>query len=129
MSERKLKRAVRRALAMRLGGVGKLGIRDDVLLKPGKLTDDEFETMKSHVEHGLDITSRARWLNDAGDRSAGHGARNARVRSAKPGPGWRFHVRNRRPPLICAYSGKEKIVNMACRIGVGRSPIRPSHWS
>lgn len=55
-----------------LHDVGKLGIRDDVLLKPGKLSDDEFETMKSHVEHGLDITSRARWLNDAGDVVGGH---------------------------------------------------------
>jgi HD-GYP domain-containing protein (c-di-GMP phosphodiesterase class II) len=55
-----------------LHDVGKLGIRDNVLLKPGKLTDEEFEIMKSHVEHGLDITSRARWLADAGDVVGGH---------------------------------------------------------
>lgn len=55
-----------------LHDVGKLGIRDHVLLKPGKLTEDEFETMKGHVEHGLDITSRARWLSDAGDVVGSH---------------------------------------------------------
>ena len=55
-----------------LHDVGKLGIRDEVLLKPGKLTEEEFEVMKSHVEHGLDITSRARWLADAGDVVGGH---------------------------------------------------------
>lgn len=55
-----------------LHDVGKLGIRDDVLLKPGKLDDDEFEVMKTHVEHGTDITARARWLADAQDVVGGH---------------------------------------------------------
>jgi len=48
-----------------LHDVGKIGIRDEVLLKPGKLTDDEYEIMKTHVDHGLDIVSRASWLKDA----------------------------------------------------------------
>ncbi len=48
-----------------LHDVGKLGIRDSILLKPGRLDDREFEVMKSHVEHGLDITRRAHWLADA----------------------------------------------------------------
>jgi HD-GYP domain-containing protein (c-di-GMP phosphodiesterase class II) len=48
-----------------LHDVGKLGIRDNILLKPGKLTADEFSVMKTHVEHGLGITDRARWLQDA----------------------------------------------------------------
>lgn len=55
-----------------LHDVGKLGIRDHVLLKPGKLTDEEFETMKGHVSHGLDITNRAQWLHDANDIVGGH---------------------------------------------------------
>lgn len=55
-----------------LHDVGKLGIRDNVLLKPGKLTDEEFEVMKGHVEHGMDITGRARWLEDAGDVVGSH---------------------------------------------------------
>ncbi|ENY72499.1 response regulator [Aeromonas diversa CDC 2478-85] len=36
-----------------LHDVGKVGIPDQVLLKPGKLTEDEFEVMKSHTTQGL----------------------------------------------------------------------------
>ena len=35
--------------------VGKIGIRDEILLKPGKLTDEEFEIMKTHAQIGADI--------------------------------------------------------------------------
>jgi len=48
-----------------LHDVGKIGISDTILLKPAKLTDEEFEEMKKHVRHGLDIVSRSTWLNDA----------------------------------------------------------------
>lgn len=49
-----------------LHDVGKIAISDAILLKPGKLTDDEFAVMKTHVEHGGDIIARAPWLKDAG---------------------------------------------------------------
>ena len=39
-------------LASELHDVGKVGIPDRVLLKPGKLTDSEFELMKTHAEMG-----------------------------------------------------------------------------
>jgi len=55
-----------------LHDIGKIGIRDDVLLKPGKLTDEEFEVMKTHVDHGLDIVGRAHWLRDALAVVGGH---------------------------------------------------------
>jgi HD-GYP domain-containing protein (c-di-GMP phosphodiesterase class II) len=48
-----------------LHDVGKIGIRDNVLLKPGPLTDDEYEIMKGHVNHGIDIVGRSEWLHDA----------------------------------------------------------------
>ena len=48
-----------------LHDVGKIGIRDNVLLKPGRLTDDEYEVMKRHVNHGIDIVKRSEWLIDA----------------------------------------------------------------
>lgn len=35
--------------------IGKIGIPDAILLKPGKLTDEEFEQMKSHAKIGHDI--------------------------------------------------------------------------
>ena len=50
-----------------LHDVGKIGIRDKILLKPGRLTDEEYEVMKKHVRHGLDIVERSAWLKDATD--------------------------------------------------------------
>ena len=35
--------------------IGKIGIADSIMLKPGKLTDVEFATMKRHPEIGADI--------------------------------------------------------------------------
>ncbi|MCL1093636.1 response regulator [Shewanella kaireitica] len=35
--------------------IGKIGISDAILRKPGKLTDDEFEEMKKHAEIGAEI--------------------------------------------------------------------------
>lgn len=40
--------------------VGKIGIPDMILLKPGKLTADEFEIMKTHTTIGADILSNSR---------------------------------------------------------------------
>ena len=40
------------ALVARLHDIGKTGIPEDILLKPGKLTDDEYEIMKTHSEKG-----------------------------------------------------------------------------
>lgn len=50
-----------------LHDVGKIAISDLILLKPGKLTDDEMTTMKTHVRHGVDIVGNYGWLKDATD--------------------------------------------------------------
>ena len=50
-----------------LHDVGKIGIRDNILLKPGKLTDEEYEIMKSHVSHGVEVIENSDWLEDAKD--------------------------------------------------------------
>jgi putative two-component system response regulator len=42
-------------LASQLHDVGKVAISDTILLKPGMLTDEEFETIKSHAEIGYDM--------------------------------------------------------------------------
>ena len=42
-----------------LHDIGKVGIRDDVLLKPGKLSHDEFELMKLHTTIGGDALATA----------------------------------------------------------------------
>ncbi len=55
-----------------LHDVGKIGIRDDILLKPGKLDEDEYRVMKTHVDHGIEIVARSRWLSDALEVVHGH---------------------------------------------------------
>jgi len=42
-----------------LHDIGKIGIRDDVLLKTTKLTDEEFEEMKTHAQIGYDALCQA----------------------------------------------------------------------
>ncbi len=53
--------------ALRRGGylhdLGKVGIPDAVLLKPGPLTEDEWVVMKRHVEIGVQICSPLRSLS------------------------------------------------------------------
>ncbi len=50
-----------------LHDVGKIGVSDSILLKPSKLTHEEFETMKTHVPLGLDILNKSEWLKNGGD--------------------------------------------------------------
>lgn len=42
-----------------LHDVGKVGVPDSILLKPGKLTDEEFVEMKKHTTYGRDSLIRA----------------------------------------------------------------------
>lgn len=50
-----------------LHDVGKIGIPDRILLKAGKLDEDEFRVMKTHVDLGGQIVGRSDWLHDALD--------------------------------------------------------------
>ena len=50
-----------------LHDVGKIGISDNILLKPGKLTEQEFAVMKTHVTLGVDILAKSNWLKTARD--------------------------------------------------------------
>ncbi len=42
-----------------LHDVGKIAIPDHILLKPGKLTPEEFDIMKTHAQRGYDMLKRA----------------------------------------------------------------------
>lgn len=42
-------------LAAVLHDIGKIGVRDNVLLKNGRLTDEEFEEIKKHTNYGEEI--------------------------------------------------------------------------
>lgn len=55
-----------------LHDVGKIGVRDAVLRKPGRLTPEEVAEMRLHVQHGRDIAVRAHWLSDALEIIGGH---------------------------------------------------------
>lgn len=46
------------ARAAALHDIGKIGIPDAILLKPGKLTAEEFEIMKTHTTIGCDILEK-----------------------------------------------------------------------
>lgn len=48
-----------------LHDVGKIGIPDQILLKPGRLTAEEFEIMKRHVVLGGEIIQDSTWLKRA----------------------------------------------------------------
>jgi len=50
-----------------LHDIGKVGIPDSILLKPGKLTDVEFETMKLHTTYGRDALEAAEQSIDSAD--------------------------------------------------------------
>ena len=45
-----------------LHDIGKVGIPDNILLKPGKLTAEEFEIMKMHSQYGGDAIARVQNL-------------------------------------------------------------------
>lgn len=44
--------------AAALHDIGKISISDEILLKPGKLTTDEFEIMKTHTTNGCEILEK-----------------------------------------------------------------------
>ncbi|MCK9282937.1 MAG: HD-GYP domain-containing protein [Rhodocyclaceae bacterium] len=55
-----------------LHDVGKIGIPDAILLKPGKLDDAEFSVMRTHVAQGEEIVTGMGWLDGASAVVAGH---------------------------------------------------------
>ena len=55
-----------------LHDVGKIGIPDGILLKPGKLDDVEFGIMRTHVAQGEQIVTGMGWLDGANEVVAAH---------------------------------------------------------
>ena len=50
-----------------LHDMGKLGVPDHILLKPGKLTDEEWVAMRRHPQHAYDMFSSIHYLRPALD--------------------------------------------------------------
>ena len=55
-----------------LHDVGKIGIPDAILLKPGKLDEAEFSIMRTHVAQGEEIVTGMGWLDGANAIVAAH---------------------------------------------------------
>ncbi len=50
-----------------LHDVGKIGVSDTILLKPGKLTDDEWRLMRLHPEIGYNMLRQVKFLEGASE--------------------------------------------------------------
>lgn len=50
-------------LAGLLHDIGKVGVPDDILLKPGRLTREEFDVIKEHPERGVEILKHIQQLH------------------------------------------------------------------
>lgn len=58
-------------LAAPLHDIGKIGVSDTVLLKPGKLTDEEWDSMRRHCEIGVSIlTDECKFMHVAAKYSS-----------------------------------------------------------
>jgi putative two-component system response regulator len=61
-------------MAAPMHDIGKVGITDNILLKPGKLTPPEFEIMKQHAEFGYELLqgSTSKVLQAGAEIARGH---------------------------------------------------------
>lgn len=55
-----------------LHDIGKIGIPDDILNKPGKLNEEEYDTIKTHTYRGFEILKRVRSQKDISDGAQYH---------------------------------------------------------
>lgn len=68
-SSRQLERLARGAI---LHDIGKVAVPDHILLKPGRLDDEEWRIMRGHVEIGYDILRKAPWLDEVAETIRSH---------------------------------------------------------
>lgn len=50
-----------------LHDIGKIGVPDSILLKPGKLTDDEWEVMRKHPDYAFEMLAPIAYLRKASE--------------------------------------------------------------
>ncbi len=107
------------AVAALLHDVGKIGVPDAILRKPGKLTYEEFEAIKQHPQMGAVIVGAVSGLEDTLDAVRHHHER-------WDGGGYPFGLRGEEIPLIArlmavadAYSAMT--TDRPYRKGMGRA--------
>lgn len=73
-------------LAGALHDIGKVAVGNEILEKPGRLTDEEFAVMKHHAAYTYQILSDIEDFNELRDWAAFHHERltGPVIRSAKP---------------------------------------------
>ncbi|MCM1568602.1 MAG: response regulator [Roseburia sp.] len=69
LTERQIKTIV---MASSFHDIGKIAIPDNILLKPGRLTKEEFEYMKSHTIRGGEIIDKLKGIWDEDCQKAGY---------------------------------------------------------
>ena len=75
-----------------LHDIGKIGIPDAILLRPGKLTEQEMDVMRTHAELGMRLISRVDFLRDAAEIVYSHQERY-------DGTGYPRHLKGEEIPL------------------------------
>lgn len=98
-----------------LHDVGKIAISDNILLKPGKLSADEMQIMKTHVIHGEDIVKNMGWLHSAYDVVSGHHER-------WDGSGYPRGLKNEAIPLTARIFAVADVFDALCN----KRPYKPA---
>lgn len=80
-------------LATKLHDIGKIVIDEDILLKPGKLTDEEYDSMRTHSEKGYRIVRAAHGLETVAEGVLYHHERY-------DGKGYPIGIKGEQIPLI-----------------------------
>ncbi|MGB9791520.1 MAG: HD domain-containing phosphohydrolase [Thermacetogeniaceae bacterium] len=76
-----------------LHDIGKLGVSEQILLKPGPLTAEEYEAVKKHCIYGYEILRDIDYLNQAAEVALYHHERY-------DGNGYPFGIRDEEIPLL-----------------------------
>ncbi len=84
--------------AAQLHDIGKIGVPDSVLNKVGRLTDEEYEQMKSHVTRGAEILKDFTLVENVVDGTLYHHERY-------DGKGYPYHLKGEEIPLFARIIG------------------------
>lgn len=95
-------------LAGMLHDIGKIGISQNIINKPGKLTDEEYDVIKAHVEKGVNILSESYIFKDIVNIVATHHER-------WDGKGYPYKLKGGSIPLLsrilCVADSIEAMLN------------------